>query len=461
MGSLKVRFGQSSERVGGLNYALRVEVVSSEGMPSKIFVFHQMPAGIDGNTFAEFDHVATPVDFQEIPEDAASEIVPWYRTDKCTVWFRSLSDLRMAKQMFVDDIFELQRNFDVLTSKEDFRDQTTLEFSDGGVQKVEDVHEVSDVQVEEPVSLRSIAKAIAVSSMLLLGSYSSLGASIQSADLNTLDLDTNPSVVTNVSFEGLATSEDIQNAISTNNQDFVDAVKNTPITFPSDIDVGDLAGYGTVGALIVAMAAAIAWLKNKALSTDSALAEKADEEDLRYALMTPTQDGFTDWSFSDGNEYVFVVIYELGIDPDFPYLIVPKLESGAIYGDVGRYATEEEARAALDVATTYTFYGDYGEGEVEIIATRYPKYALLDRAVNLVTVPSGVASISMVFPPAVAGRARDFLVRLVVTAETVPEVAFLEPDGTAVAFDADDASWADIEQGVNLLMFTDTNGGAA
>ena len=136
MGSIKVRFSQSSERVGGLNYALRVEVVSSEGMPSKIFVFHQMPAGIDGNTFSEFDHVATPVDFQEIPEDAASEIVPWYRTDKCTVWFRSLSDLRMAKQMFVDDIFELQRNFNVLTSKEDFRDQTTLEFSSDGVNEV-------------------------------------------------------------------------------------------------------------------------------------------------------------------------------------------------------------------------------------------------------------------------------------------------------------------------------------
>ena len=136
MGSLKVRFSQSSERVGGLNYALRVEVVSSEGMPSKIFVFHQIPAGIEGNTFAEFDHVATPVDFQEIPEDAASEIVPWYRTDKCTVWFRSLSDLRMAKQMFVDDIFDLQRNFNVLTSKEDFRGQTTLEFSSDGVNEV-------------------------------------------------------------------------------------------------------------------------------------------------------------------------------------------------------------------------------------------------------------------------------------------------------------------------------------
>lgn len=129
MCGLKVRFSQSPERRGVFQYALHVEVLSSKGMPKKIFVFHQMPAGIDGNTFAEFDHVATPVDFQEIPEDAASETVPWYRTDKCSVWLRSVDDLKMAKQLFVDDIAELQRTFDVLSSEDNFIDQTTVDFS--------------------------------------------------------------------------------------------------------------------------------------------------------------------------------------------------------------------------------------------------------------------------------------------------------------------------------------------
>lgn len=131
MCSLKVRFSQSPERRNVFEYALKVEVVSSEGIPPKIFVYHQWPAGIDGNTFAEFDHIATPVDFQEIPEDAASEMVPWYRTDKCTVWLRCAKDLKTAKQLFMDDILGLQRSFDLLKSENGFIDQTTIEFTGG------------------------------------------------------------------------------------------------------------------------------------------------------------------------------------------------------------------------------------------------------------------------------------------------------------------------------------------
>ena len=137
MCGLKVRFSQSPERRGVFQYALKVEVVSATEIPSKIFVYHQLPAGAEGNTFAEFDHVATPVDFQEIPEDAASETVPWFRTDKCTVWVRSLDDLATAKQLFVDDISGLQRTFNILTSENNFTDQTTLEFTGNGSVKQE------------------------------------------------------------------------------------------------------------------------------------------------------------------------------------------------------------------------------------------------------------------------------------------------------------------------------------
>lgn len=137
MCGLKVRFSQSPERRGVFQYALKVEVVSATEIPSKIFVYHQLPSGAEGNTFAEFDHVATPVDFQEIPEDAASETVPWFRTDKCTVWVRSLDDLATAKQLFVDDISGLQRTFNILTSENNFTDQTTLEFTGNGSVKQE------------------------------------------------------------------------------------------------------------------------------------------------------------------------------------------------------------------------------------------------------------------------------------------------------------------------------------
>ena len=154
MCSLKVRFSQSLDIRGVFNYALKVEVVSSKGMPSKIFVYHQSPAGIDGNSFAEFDHVATPVDLHEIPEDAASDMVPWYRTDKCVVWLRSLSDVKTAKQLFVDDIGALQKNCNLLTDDNNFTNQTTVEFEGGAVTTEEQVVD----KVEEALKAIDAAK---------------------------------------------------------------------------------------------------------------------------------------------------------------------------------------------------------------------------------------------------------------------------------------------------------------
>lgn len=133
MCSLRVRFSQNYEIRGIYTYALKVEVIDSNGIPKKIFVYHQIPPGLDGNMNSEFDHIATPVDFQEIPEDAATEIVPWYRTDRCTVWLRSVADLKMAKQLFVDDISELQKTYGILTSDDNFTEQTTVDFSDEGI----------------------------------------------------------------------------------------------------------------------------------------------------------------------------------------------------------------------------------------------------------------------------------------------------------------------------------------
>lgn len=128
MCGLRVRFRQSPAIRGVFAYALRVEVVRAKNMPPKIFVFHQSPAGLDGNTYAEFSHVATPVDFHEIPEDAASETVPWFRSEKCTVWLRNLSDAKTIKKLFVDDINGLVRTYNALASLSDFTTQTTLDF---------------------------------------------------------------------------------------------------------------------------------------------------------------------------------------------------------------------------------------------------------------------------------------------------------------------------------------------
>lgn len=81
---------------------------------------------------------------------------------------------------------------------------------------------------------------------------------------------------------------------------------------------------------------------------------------------------------------------------------------------------------------------------------------LRDRAVNAVSLASTVTEATFYFPEAVAGRARDFFLRLTITGD-VPTLYFRESGGGTIAFDAADDAWAEVEQGVNLFMFTETN----
>lgn len=126
--ALRVRFSQTEERRDIFCLALKVEVTRAQAMTPKIFVYHQSPVGPLGNTYSEFDHVASPVDLHEIPEDQSTERVPYYRSDKVVVWFRCMDDLVNAKQMFVDDIGALQRSVGLLTGDNNFTNQSDVDF---------------------------------------------------------------------------------------------------------------------------------------------------------------------------------------------------------------------------------------------------------------------------------------------------------------------------------------------
>ena len=78
---------------------------------------------------------------------------------------------------------------------------------------------------------------------------------------------------------------------------------------------------------------------------------------------------------------------------------------------------------------------------------------LRDRAVNRITLGSDITQLNLTFPPAVAGAGRDLFLRLVVTGSTAPEISF----AGSPAFDVDDDEWANIEPGVNILLFTETD----
>lgn len=85
---------------------------------------------------------------------------------------------------------------------------------------------------------------------------------------------------------------------------------------------------------------------------------------------------------------------------------------------------------------------------------------LQDRAINTVSLGSDVTQCTFTFPQKDVGMARDFFMRLTITGSAVPTLYFREPGGASVAFDVDDDSWAEIEQGVNVLMFSDTSEGS-
>ena len=81
---------------------------------------------------------------------------------------------------------------------------------------------------------------------------------------------------------------------------------------------------------------------------------------------------------------------------------------------------------------------------------------LEDRAINALTVDDSTLSATITFPNKIQGYARDFFVRLTVTGSNIPTFIFQEPDGSSISFDVIENDWANIEQGVNILMFTET-----
>ena len=179
--------------------------------------------------------------------------------------------------------------------------------------------------------------------------------------------------------------------------------------------------------------------KTSDLTNDSGFLTQSD---LPYSLVAAEQTG--SWQFSgegvqSGHTYT---VDEQALEGYFEYTLKDN-------GSTISVAETGEYQNSVDFSLS-------GSPSVNITATR--AWALQDRAVNVVTISSGVTSAAFQFPVITSQtKARDFFVRLIIQGSTPPTISFVEADGvTPVAFDADDDSWADIEPGVNILMFTDT-----
>ena len=83
---------------------------------------------------------------------------------------------------------------------------------------------------------------------------------------------------------------------------------------------------------------------------------------------------------------------------------------------------------------------------------------LTDRAVTRVESAAN-DPLRLVVPPLVKGAVRDFFVRLVITADEIPEVTFAAPTGETISFEDVDEDVFKCEIGVNVFAFTETDQG--
>lgn len=80
-----------------------------------------------------------------------------------------------------------------------------------------------------------------------------------------------------------------------------------------------------------------------------------------------------------------------------------------------------------------------------------------DYAVNEITISSAEKPVFIFLPRALDDRARDFVLRIVVTASSSPTIAYVPYGDETTDYDTNDDSWSQVEQGVNIVSFTETS----
>jgi uncharacterized repeat protein (TIGR02543 family) len=83
---------------------------------------------------------------------------------------------------------------------------------------------------------------------------------------------------------------------------------------------------------------------------------------------------------------------------------------------------------------------------------------LADRAVTRIGV-AAADPLKLIVPPLVKGAVRDFFVRLVITADEIPEITFAAPAGETISFEDVDEDVFKCDIGVNVFAFTETDQG--
>ena len=102
-------------------YALKAEVTSATDFPDHLFVFQRTPENNEGDWVDTFIQIASPLEVEEVPEDAPDlqNGMPYYRAKEVTLWFRTAEDVKLAKAKMDDDLRTLKATYDALNGAPD------------------------------------------------------------------------------------------------------------------------------------------------------------------------------------------------------------------------------------------------------------------------------------------------------------------------------------------------------
>ena len=180
----------------------------------------------------------------------------------------------------------------------------------------------------------------------------------------------------------------IDENISTNNPSFVAAVTNCPVV--TDPEYGDFAGYGTIGALLAALVAAIALLRKK----------KADEETLADEFATDKTYVKDEYVTYNGRLYRFKSDHSagawIGSDADEIQVTAPDATV-----DIG----SDSRLRVVDAEANILWSQGYRLADESSVTLSCDK-------VNLISIANGTTTLSLALPTVPTGVTGDFIVNV-------------------------------------------------
>jgi hypothetical protein len=223
--------------------------------------------------------------------------------------------------------------------------------------------------------------------------------------------------------------------------------------------------YGTNGSVLVSSNQTTAWTNAGFYGTTAfyngasvSYTQSGTVTTLNAWLMGANNDGSPMWSDSNVTLRLRSFVIETANGRVRDYIAVRKNGVGCLYDRISQTFFYNAGTGAFsygaDIENLYPSLRYAFAAPTPSVSGTTATAACEDRAINDFTVATGITSLTITPPAAVAGRARDFFCRVTLTDSSLPTVTL-----TGATIDIGSSEVAGMTQGVNLLMFTEISSG--